>query len=163
MRQTYCIRTALLGLAVALTFGMGFTSCKNEPSDLIVGTWTLSTVDSYYNDVLGTIFDIDNHVIKYYDNDGKVVDTDSIGDYKLTYTFKDDKTVYYMLSADGDSESGNFTYSIETVNGEQRLQLTDEGETIDYIISTLTKNELVFSYIETDEDDTGKIIYHFKK
>lgn len=163
MKQTSCIRTALLGLAVALTFGMGFTSCKNEPSDLIVGTWTLSTVGFYYNDVLYEMYDMDNHVIKAYDDEGKVVDTDSIGDYKVTYTFKDDKTGNCTESAEGEVESDNFTYSIETVNGEQRLQLTDEGETIDFIISTLTKNELVYSYIETDDDDTGKIIYHFKK
>ncbi len=163
MKQTTCIRTALLSLAVALTFGVGFTSCsEKEPEELILGTWTLSTTDVYLDDALIAKVDLDNHTATYY-NDGKVTKTATIGDIVNTFVFEDKETCYMMEHTEEGSDRTYYTYSIETVNGEKHLLLTEDGETVTAIINTLKKKELVITAIEEDEDGTHKFIAHYKK
>ncbi len=124
-------------MAVAAA-GMMFTSCNNDPEDLIVGTWTLdgaksyaSHVESYQGETWGdTIYMTDMQVTMTFNADGSVYGTETYGDRSHTdtasYTITDDKLV---------------------IDGE------------DHDIQTLTKKSLI---LHDEEDETnGEMTVHF--
>lgn len=162
MKQISCIRTALLSLVAVFAFG--FTSCTKEkaPSELIIGTWTATTMENYINGQIQDKFYFDKHIVEYYFN-GKVVETDSI-DMKMLITFDTQTCKLTIYGADeSESENDSYAYSIETIDGENHLVLTDDGETVYAVIETLTEKDLVATYSYTDEDGSSKSILRFQK
>ncbi len=162
MKQTSRFRTALLSLVAVFAFGFGFTSCTDDdPADLIIGTWNLSTQETYINNLLNTKVDFDKHIIDYYEA-GEWAESEAI-DAAITFTFDNDKNCSFTAYEEDEAECGTATYSIETVNSEKRLLITDDGETIYMVIDKLTKKELVLSQTGSDDEGTYKSIMHFKK
>lgn len=164
MKQTSIIRTALICLIAVLAFG--FTSCTKEkaPSELIIGTWTATTMENYTNGQIEDKFYFDKHIVEYYYN-GKVVETDSIN-MKMLITFDAQTcklTIYGDDGSESESENDSYAYSIETIDGEKRLVLTDDGETSYAVIDTLTEKDLVVTFSYTDEDGSSKSILRFQK
>lgn len=166
MNYSKLFRTALLSLVAVFAFGFGLTSCVNEktPAELIIGTWTLNAEETYLNDALIAKQDLNTNTIEYY-VDGKLIKTDTIDAYTVTLTFDEDKTCAITYYDDDEAERTTCTYSLETVNGEKRLLLTEDGETEYAVINTLKKKELILTAIKIDDErnKTYKTIFHFKK
>lgn len=166
MKQTSIIRTALISLAITLTLGIGFTSCSNEPSNLIIGTWTVSTVEEYLNDVpCDEKIDFNKQIIYYYNKNGVVIKSESINDtYTYTFNKKTCTTTYITDGNTDDPEYDTYPYSIKTVGGENRLYMSENSNDESYcVIETLTKKELVLTSTSYDEDGVYKQVLRFKK
>ncbi len=165
MKQNTLFRTALLSLVAVFAFGFMITSCTEDnksKDELIIGTWTLGSQETYFDDALIAKEDLNTNIVEYYEN-GKVIETDTIDAFSVTLTFSDDKTCAMTYYSDDEAERATYTYSIETVNNEDRLLLTEDGETEYMVITSLTKKDLVLSYTETYEDGTYNEVMHFKK
>lgn len=160
-------RTALLSLVAIVACSFGLTSCVDEktPAELIIGTWTLNTAETYLDDALIAKQDFNKNTIEYYAN-GQIVETDTIDADEaltLTITFDEDKTCAMTYYSEDGAERTTYTYSIETVDNEERLLLTEDGETEYAVITSLSKKDLVISNTQTEEDGDYKSVMHFTK
>ncbi len=129
----------LAGLVLALGF---FSSCEKDGNGDIVGSW-----QSY------------KLVFKYYENGTLVEEGEDLAteaDQKMVWTFKKDGTIEANL--DGKTESAQYTVKGST------LTIDDEGELTEYVISSLTSDELVLK-VEEDFGDDGyaEEFMHFRK
>ena len=167
MNYSKFFRTALLSLVAIAACGFGLTSCVDNktPAELIIGTWTLNTAETYLDDALIAKQDFNKNTIEYY-SEGQVIKTDTLDAddaFTLTITFDEDKTCAMTYYSEDGAERATYTYSIETVDNEDRLLLTEDGETEYAVITSLTKKDLVISNTQTDEDGDYKSVMHFKK
>ena len=115
------IFTMIMAAMVSL---FALTSCEKEPAELIVGTWKVTAMSMSYE---GMTMDMDPAEMGV--------------DY--TMTFRADGTVTIILSAEGESETANGTYSVASNGDTMTLITTAEGESTTSTIAQLDDTTLV--------------------
>lgn len=115
------IFTMIMAAMVSL---FALTSCEKEPTELIVGTWKVVSMSVSYE---GTTMDMDPAEMGV--------------DY--TMTFKADGTITIMVSAEGESQTSNGTYSVASNGDTTTLTMTAEGESATSTIARLDDTTLV--------------------
>lgn len=115
------IFTMIMAAMVSL---FALTSCEKEPTELIVGTWKVVSMSISYE---GTTMDMDPAEMGV--------------DY--TMTFKADGTITIMVSAEGESQTSNGTYSVASNGDTMTLTMTAEGESATSTIARLDDTTLV--------------------
>ena len=124
------IFTMIMAAMVSL---FALTSCEKEPAELIVGTWKVVSMSISYE---GTTMDMD---------------TAEMGvDY--TMTFKADGTLTIMISAEGESQTSNGTYSVASNGDTKTLTMTAEGESATSTIARLDDTTLVIDQVFMQDD-----------
>lgn len=111
-------------IVAAMVSLFALTSCEKEPAELIVGNWKVTAMSINY--------------------DGMTMDMDpaEMGvDY--TMTFKADGTITIMVSAEGESQTSNGTYSVASNGDTTTLTMTAEGESATSTIARLDDTTLV--------------------
>ncbi len=115
------IFTMIMAAMVSL---FALTSCEKEPTELIVGTWKVVSMSMSYE---GMTMDMDPAEMGV--------------DY--TMTFKADGTITIMVSAEGESQTANGTYSVASNGDTMTLTMTAEGESNTSTIAQLDDTTLV--------------------
>lgn len=115
------IFTMIMAAMVSL---FALTSCEKEPAELIVGTWKVVSMSMSYE---GMTMDMDPAEMGV--------------DY--TMTFKADGTVTIMVSAEGEPQTANGTYSVASNGDTMTLTMTAEGESTTSTIAQLDDTTLV--------------------
>ncbi len=115
------IFTMMMAAMVSL---FALTSCEKEPTELIVGTWKVVSMSISYE---GMTMDMDPAEM------GVV----------YTMTFKADGTITVMVSAEGESQTANGTYSVASNGDTMTLTMTAEGESNTSTIARLDDTTLV--------------------
>lgn len=130
-------------MAVAAIVSLfALTSCEKEPAELIVGKWTMTTININYG---GISMDF----------------TPSEMDMVATFTFKADGTGSLL---DGENtEAMPFTYRMLTEGDKQLLSLTLDGETILFDVLTLSDESLVLSQEENEDGESIKTTMTFAR
>ena len=130
-------------MAVAAIVSLfALTSCEKEPAELIVGKWTMTTININYG---GISMDF----------------TPSEMDMVATFTFKADGTGSLL---DGENtEAMPFTYRMLTEGDKQLLSLTLDGETILFDVLTLSDESLVLSLEENEDGENIKTTMTFTR
>lgn len=130
-------------MAVAAIVSLfALTSCEKEPAELIVGKWTMTTININYG---GISMDF----------------TPSEMDMVATFTFKADGTGSLL---DGENtEAMPFTYRMLTEGDKQLLSLTLDGETILFDVLTLSDESLVLSQEENEDGESIKTTMTFTR
>ena len=130
-------------MAVAAIVSLfALTSCEKEPAELIVGKWTMTTININYG---GISMDF----------------TPSEMDMVATFTFKADGTGSLL---DGENtEAMPFTYRMLTEGDKQLLSLTLDGETILFDVLTLSDESLVLSQEENADGESVKTTMTFTR
>lgn len=130
-------------MAVAAIVSLfALTSCEKEPAELIVGKWTMTTININYG---GISMDF----------------TPSEMDMVATFTFNADGTGSLL---DGENtEAMPFTYRMLTEGDKQLLSLTLDGETILFDVLTLSDESLVLSQEENEDGESIKTTMTFTR
>lgn len=115
------IFTMIMAAMVSL---FALTSCEKEPTELIVGTWKVVSMSISYE---GMTMDMDPAAMGM--------------DY--TMIFKADGTITIILSAEGESEAANGTYSVASNGDTKTLTMTADGESTTSTIVQLDDTTLV--------------------
>ena len=137
------MKKSIISMAVAAIVSLiALTSCEKEPAELIVGKWTMTTININYG---GISMDF----------------TPSEMDMVATFTFKADGTGSLL---DGENtEAMPFTYRMLTEGDKQLLSLTLDGETILFDVLTLSDESLVLSQEENEDGESIKTTMTFTR
>lgn len=149
-----------------------FASCdkkeKNEPSSSILGTWTMVRDEGFLkNGARITTIDYEAQQMIFYDESGKVKETESIV-VRLSMTFEKGGKMIFTLTEDSATESVTGKYDLSTKEGKQYLALTlgEEAKTNEMFvveITTLTDTKMVGEFSDSDEEGGYKHIWTLKK
>jgi uncharacterized protein YgiB involved in biofilm formation len=128
------------------TLAFGLTSCEKDDNDGGSGSGSGSSSTSIvgYWEPYSTEYEV------YYEGEllYEEEDTEDYGDWG--YRFDDDGKFYYWEEEDGDVETyygGKYTYK------NNKITITEDGETMTFKVSTLTSSKMAFEYSETVEEE----------
>lgn len=125
-------------MVAAIVSLFALTSCEKKPTELIVGKWTVTSMNISHDG-----FSID-------------INPSEVGS-NVTYTFRADGTGYNASVDAKVVEESAFTYMMLTNGDKQILSITVEGATENYEILTLDDNNLVMFSEYTEDGQTLKI------
>ena len=150
------VKSVKLLLYVLAFTGMLFSCSKNDesPSDLIVGTWTVSNASMEVTVNNKSL--VDFYVDQGYSSAEATQISDStinvsVQDHQGSIIFRSDKT--YSMNFTGGNDSGPWSISD---NGKQLTLKNQLGGSFTYNIKTLTKSTLDMTYSRTQNDDIDK-------
>jgi hypothetical protein len=137
------MKKSIISMAVAAIVSLfALTSCEKEPEDLIVGKWTMTTINITYG---GISMDFDPSEV----------------DMAATFTFKADGTGSLLDSEN--TEAMPFTYRMLVEGDKQLLSFTLDGETILFDVLTLSDESLVLSQEENEDGESIKTTMTFTR